>query len=386
MRMFAYPLLGLSLGLSIASYAAEPGITDGGILLGMVNAQTGPAASLGQGMYHGAMAAFDEVNARGGVNGRKITLILDDDGYEPDRAIAGTRKMIDEKRVFALFGYVGTPTANAVLPIVKETHVPLIGVFSGAMTLRQPVTPEVINIRPSYDDETETLVDHFVNDTGAKRFAVFYQNDGFGAAVLSGVDKALRKRNLDIVAKGAFERNTIDVAAGLAAVKQGDPDVVIMAGPYSPLTAFVKAAKEQNLKAQLATVSFVGTEAFVNSLGVTDQNVFISQVMPYPGDITVPVVATCTRLMQRYYPNEALGFINLEGCVTAKALLIALEKTGRDLTREGLLKSFEGLHHVDLHGLDLTFAEDDHQALSKVFLTRIDNGKIWSITDLKVAP
>ena len=153
-------------------YAADPGITDTEIRLGMVNAQSGAASGLGQGMRAGAMAVFEEVNAHGGIYGRHINLLVDDDAYEPNKAIDATLKMIEEQKVFSLFGYVGTPTANAVLPIIKETKTPLIGLFTGAMTLRRPVISEVINIRASYDDESEMLVERFIKDKGAKRFAV----------------------------------------------------------------------------------------------------------------------------------------------------------------------------------------------------------------------
>jgi len=167
--------------LPVASFAAD-GITDSEIKLGMVNVQSGPAAGLGKGMRSGAEAYFKELNAKGGVHGRKIMLAVADDGYEPNRAVDETLKMIEGEKAFALFGYVGTPTANAVIPIVKEMDVPLVGLFTGAMSLRQPVTNQIFNVRASYDDEAETLVAHFIAK-GAKTVAVFYQDDGFGTAV-----------------------------------------------------------------------------------------------------------------------------------------------------------------------------------------------------------
>ena len=166
--------------LAATNLYAEVGVSETEITLGMVNAQKGPAEGLGKGMFAGAMSVFNDVNAQGGINGRKIRLIVADDGYEPDRTIDETIKMIETNKVFALFGYVGTPTANAAIPIVKETRVPLVGLFTGAMTLREPVTSEIINIRASYDDETEALVDYFTKNDNSKTFGVFYQDDGFG--------------------------------------------------------------------------------------------------------------------------------------------------------------------------------------------------------------
>ena len=134
-------------------HAAEPGVSDTHIRLGMVNAQTGAASGLGRAMRDGATAVFQEANRRGGIHGRSIELVVADDGYDPDRAISETLRLVEEKQVFALFGNVGTPTTNAVIPIVEEMKVPLVGAFSGAMTLRRPVVHEIINFRASYDDD-----------------------------------------------------------------------------------------------------------------------------------------------------------------------------------------------------------------------------------------
>ncbi|MBI5576317.1 MAG: ABC transporter substrate-binding protein [Deltaproteobacteria bacterium] len=349
---------------------------DGEILLGMANAQSGPASGLGKGMRTGAEAVFKEINAKGGIHGRSVKLIVQDDGYEPEKSIDATLKLIEENKVFCLFGYVGTPTANAVVPIVKETHVPLVGLFTGAMSLRNPVVPEVINFRASYDDEAEKLVDHFVKSFDAKKFAVFYQDDGFGLAVLSGTEKALARRKISVTAKGMFQRNTTAVKTGLAAVAASEPDVVIMVGPYAPLSAFVKDAKAAGLKARLATVSFVGTENLVAAVGRDGDGVVISQVVPFPEDLSTPITKECSDLLGKHAPGEKLGFVNFEGCVTAKLMALGLEKAGKDPGRDALLKSFEGMNNVDIGGIVISMNAGDHQASDSVFLTEIRNGAI----------
>jgi len=360
---------------------AEEGVTVTEIRLGMVNAQTGPASGLGTGMKTGVEAVFNEINGKGGINGRKINLLIADDGYEPDKTVDQTLKMVEENKVFALVGYVGTPTANAAIPIVKETKVPLVGLFTGAMSLRQPVTPQIINIRASYDDEAEKLVDSFLK-AGAKKFAVFYQDDGFGLAVLSGTEKALKKRGMAIVASGKFQRNTTAIKAGLASVMTASPDVVIMVGPYTPLAAFIKDARQEGLKAHLATVSFVGTNNLVDLVGTVGDGVVISQVVPFPWDTGVTITKECTALVAKHFPNEKFGYVNFEGCITAKAMVSALEKAGKDLTREGLIKAFEGMQGMDAGGISFTLGPDDHQASDTVFLTQIKGGKIVPISSV----
>jgi branched-chain amino acid transport system substrate-binding protein len=365
------------LAATFSAHANTDGVSAGALRIGMVNVQTGPASGLGKGMRSGAEAVFNQVNAKGGVHGRKIELLVGDDGYEPDRAVDETLKMIEQQKVFSLFGYVGTPTGNAVLPIVKEMDVPLVGLFTGAMSLRQPVTKQVFNVRASYDDEAETLVAHFLSK-GAKTVAVFYQDDGFGQAVLSGTDKALKKRSMTILAKSTFQRNTLAVKAGLAALVDAKPDAVVMVGPYAPLAAFIKEARGAGLKSQLATVSFVGTDNLVAEVGKDGEGVVISQVVPFPEDNDLPIQRECREALAAQ-GGQKLGFVNFEGCITAKVMVAALERAGATPDRAGLVKSMQGMNSVDLGGMKISFGETNHQASSEVFLTQIRDGKISKI-------
>ncbi len=202
--------------------AADRGIQDNEILIGQCAALTGAAKGLGTGMNTGLKAAFDEANAKGGIYGRQIRLLADDDGYEPDKCVDCTGKMIEDKGVFALAGYVGTPTAKVAAPMVQEYKIPLVGLFTGAMLLRDPVQRYVINIRASYDDEAEALVEHLTQNRAFQKIAVFYQNDSFGFSVLSGVEKALTRRKLALVAKGSFERNTLERQSRIGGGDGGD--------------------------------------------------------------------------------------------------------------------------------------------------------------------
>ncbi|HXW65344.1 MAG TPA: ABC transporter substrate-binding protein [Burkholderiaceae bacterium] len=361
-----------AVGMGTAA-AAETGVTDSEIKLGMVNVQAGPAAALGIGMRAGAEAVFNSVNAKGGINGRKISLVIADDGYEPDKAVDETLKMIEQQKVFALFGSVGTPTTNAVVPILKEMDVPLVGAFTGSMVLRQPVTRQIFNIRASYNDEAEALVAQFLA-RGAKSIGVFYQDDGFGLAVLSGTEKAMQKRGLSVVAKSTFPRNTLAVKSGLAAMLEAKPDAIIMVGPYAPVAAFIKEARAANLKSQLATVSFVGTDSLVAQVGKDGDGVIISQVVPLPQDTDSAVTRSCKELLAQ--SGAELGFVNLEGCISAKVLVYGLEHAGKALTRDGLVAALENMQNVDLGGLSVTLSGTSHQALNQVFLTQVRDGHI----------
>ena len=358
-----------------ACIAAEPGVSDDAIRLGMVNAQSGNSAGLGRGLLMGAQAVFDDANARGGVHGRKIEIVVADDRYEPDQTVDDTLEMIERRNVLALFGYVGTPTTTAVLPIVRDAGIPLVGTFSGAMALRRPVTPEVFNIRASYEDETRALVEHLLVHDHARRFAVFYQDDGSGLAVLAGTRLALQRHGLDVVATGTFRRGTTAVDTGLAAVLEGRPDVVIMIGPYTPVAAFIRAARREGLKARLATVSFVGTDDLLRLLGDEGNGTLISQVVPLPRNER-PVIRDCVRLIEQRFPGEQVGVVHIEGCLDAKVALIGLERAGPAPSRATLKQALESIRHVDLGGLVADLNPDDHQALDDVFLTEIAHGRV----------
>ncbi len=351
--------------------------------IGQACALDGPAKGLGMGMNLGLRAAIEEANAAGGVLGRKLVLVAKDDGYDPDKCIDATTKLVEEDKVFCLAGYVGTPTAKAALPIAAEAGVPVVGLFTGAMFLRTPPQKLVFNVRASYNDETEVLVERLGTDLGAKRIAVFHQNDSFGQAGLAGTTKALEKRSLKVAATGTFERNTVAVQTGLAAMLAAKPDAIIMVGPYKPLAAFVREARAAGLTCPLATISFVGTESLITELGAAADGLVISQVMPSPSDAALPVVKAYQAALTKVQADAKPSYVTLEGYVTGRVLLTGLAKAGADPTREKLVAGLEGISALDLGGFTVTFAADRRQASDKVWLTKVAGGQPKPVDTLK---
>ncbi|MEC9282834.1 MAG: ABC transporter substrate-binding protein, partial [Bdellovibrionota bacterium] len=258
------------------------GVSDTEIKLGVSNAQSGPAAALGSGVLEGAKVYLDSLNANGGVNGRKVNLVVYDDAYEPKKTIENTAKLIEQDKVLALVGYVGTPTSKAILPLIGKNKVPYIAPLTGAEFLRNPVNPNVFNIRASYFDETEALVNGMVADLGAKKIGIFVQDDGYGDAGKSGVVRALRKKGLKLAGEGRYTRNTLDVDAGLDVLMKAKPDAIILVGAYKPCAAFIKKAKAKGFAPHFANISFVGTKNLIEELGGAGEGSFISQAIPSP--------------------------------------------------------------------------------------------------------
>lgn len=357
---------------ALSPVLAENGVTGDKVLIGQSAAIAGPAAALGTGMRQGARAYFDYINSQGGVHGRKIELVTLDDGYEPSRTIPNTKKFIDEMKVFALFGYVGTPTSNAVIPLFTEAKVPFFGAFTGAESLRTPLNRYIFNVRASYFDETDKIVEHLLS-TGAEKIAVFYQNDAYGKAGLAGVERAMTKRNRKIVATGTVERNTVAVEAAIKAIAPASPDAIVMISAYTSCAAFVRQAKKAGSATQFFNVSFVGSDALARELGDEGVGVAISQVVPFPWSPAVPVVKEYHRLMERSGIKE-YAFTSVEGFIAAKVFVEALKRAGRDLTREKFIATLEKMNGVDMGGFYADFSPTNHNGSKYVDLTIIARG------------
>jgi len=358
-----------ALAALVTPVAAEDGVTADAIVFGQAAPLAGPAAALGLGMQAGIQAAFEEANRAGGVNGRKLKLVSLDDGYEPDRAIAQTKKLIEEDKVFALIGPVGTPTSKAAQPIATAAHVPFIGAFTGAGFLRDPKLDNVVNIRASYDAETEAWIAHLTEDLKVKKIAIFYQDDAFGRAGFDGVKKAMDQRGIQLAAEGTYERNTVAVKSALLTLKRAEPEAVVMVGAYKPCAEFIKLARKTEFNPVFVNISFVGASALARELGPDGKGVIISQVVPFPWDASLKVVADYQAALKALDGKVEPEFVSLEGYLAGRLVIAALALAGDQPTREHLLEIVRSTGKFDIGGLVLTFSPTRNEGLDQVFLT-----------------
>jgi branched-chain amino acid transport system substrate-binding protein len=326
----------------------------GALVLGQSAPATGPSAQLGLQLNRGARLYFDKMNAAGGVNGQKIELRMLDDGYDPPRAKANTETFLNQD-VFALFGYVGTPTSLAALPLVKDSGIPFFGPFTGAMALRTPALRNVFHVRASYDDETALIVNQLHN-LGLKKVAVFRQNDAYGQAGLDGTTKALKALGLAPVAVGTFERNTVKVDESVKTITAAQPDAVVQIGSYKACAEFVREARKAGYGGQFFNVSFVGTKALSDELKNEALGVVVSQVMPYPFSPAVPIVRDYLDTVKAASDATA-NYSSLEGYIDARIFVEGLRR-GHANTREGLAVGLESLQHVDFDGFNLNMGRE----------------------------
>ncbi len=354
----------------------QTGITAKEILIGSSAALTGHASFLGTQLVQGSLAYIKEINRKKGINGRRIRLISYDDRYEPKLCIKNTEKLITEDRVFILFDYVGTPTSKKIIEIINRNRIPVVGLFTGAEFLRNPLQPYILNIRASYFKEVETIVDYWIK-RGRNRIAVFMQDDAFGEAVLAGTEIALARHKRVPVIIGCYTRGKLPQISIVKKIVGEKPDAVVMVGTYTPLAHFVKMAKDAGLNdTEFHTVSFVGSEAFARKLIKEGDNVkekvFVTQVVPSPDDPWNSAASEFRELYNIYYPGEAPNYVAFEGFINAKILVEALKRCGWEISREKLISVIESMSDYNADtGLISDIAPGNHNFFDSVKISRI---------------
>lgn len=366
----------LWLVVTAAGAAEVPGVTTGRILFGQSAALGGPTAELGTEMRRGILAAFEEVNRTGGIGGRRLELRTYDDRYEPEQAIANTRRLIRDDGVFALIGAVGTSTSAASEPIARAAGVPFIAPFTGAEFLRDPALTNVVNIRASYFEETEAMVERLIGDLGILRIGVLYQDDSYGRDGLAGVKRALNGREAKLVGTGAYMRNTAAIKTALLGLNRQHPQAIIVIGAYFPSAVFTQWAQKLGVNALIFNISFVGSEALATTLGPQGDGVYITQVVPLPQGDSIPLLADYRKALVANDASARPSFISLEGYIAGRLTVEVLARSGADPTRESFLSALVNTGAFDIGGFKLNYGPGDNQGSDQVFLTVIRQGSV----------
>jgi ABC-type branched-subunit amino acid transport system substrate-binding protein len=348
-------MIGLTLSGSVATASAAASEPQGSeIRIGSSAALSGAAAVLGSRFHAGAGAAFAHANAKGGVQGRKVVVELLDDAYEQARAESNTRSLVDDARVLALFGYIGTPTSWAALPYVKRSHIAFVGAYTGAELLREPPNPYVFNVRASYVDEANKLA-QAMQAAGVKTVNVLYQADVFGRSGLDAIKAATAPLGIQLKAVVSVKRNSAEVTEEVRQLIKDSPgDAVFMVSSYATCAAFIKASRRLGYGGHFYALSFAGAEPLWEALGKNIGGVTIAQVVPDAQDAAIPVVAAYQKAM-REAGEKSFDSISLEGYIAATVLLEGLRHSKPALTRESLRAGMAALGRVDLGGFVLDY-------------------------------
>ena len=351
-------------------HADAQGVTVDTITLGQSASLTGPSEELGREMKAGAEAYFNAVNEAGGINGRKIKLLSLDDVGVPARAKANTLKLLDEEKVFALFGYTGTHTINPILPLIEKNKVPFFAPASGDAATRDPISRYVFNIRASYAEETEKIVEQLTR-RGLTKIALFYQNDAYGRAGLAGLERAMRERKSHILIFGSADRDSTNVASAAQTIAKSGAQAVLVSAGATTASAFIKEMKKLGSGAQFCLLSSVGAKTLAAELGEDGRGVEVSQVVPLPYSDSEPLGR---EYLKRIGGPGKASFASLEGYIAASVFVEGLKKAGKVLTRESFIDALEKLGTVDLRGYRVKFSPTNHNGSNLVELTVIGAG------------
>jgi ABC-type branched-subunit amino acid transport system substrate-binding protein len=353
-----------------AGARAENGVHAGEIVIGQSASLTGTAAEVGQQLRDGALAYFETVNRKGGVNGRKIRLISLDDGGQAKRGEDNTTKLIGEDKVFLLFGYTGRNTSEAALPIVAKADIPFFGAATGGETIHGLFNKNVINVRASYRRETEAMVDYLVT-TGQKKIGMIYHRDDVTKSNLKMTEDALGKHGVKIAGSGPVDRNSTDVKEAVGILTKVAPEAVICNAAVKPLGEFVRQMRKSGVSMQFLSVSFVGSP-IVKELGAEAAGLIMAQVVPLPTKKSIPVVNEYQLALAATGSKAGHSFNGLEGFITAKVFVEALKRTGKDVTRPKFVKAVEGITELDLGGYFVSYSPTNHNGSSYVDITVIN--------------
>lgn len=363
--------------------AQTPGVTESEITIGSCAALEGPSSFLGRETVIGAETYFEVVNEEGGVDGRKLRLVSFDDSYDPGKTQACWDKLMAQK-VFALGFFVGTPTAVKYVPLAESHEIPLVGLFTGAQTLYTPLRHWVINVRASYFDETREQMEGLWNTLHFRKIGVIYPDDAFGAAVLQGVQTALKGFGAAPIATASYARQTNQVDQAIEKVKGANPDAVVVVGPSNTVAPILKEAHAEGWKPLFVTVSFVGIDELIREAGSDAEGVVVTQVVPPYYLTDLKTVALYRRSLQKFMPNSRPNFVSLEGFVDALVLVEGLKKARKDLTREGLIHAIESIHEMDMGlgpQLKLDYGPKNHKGFDHVIPTVVRGGRAVPFTD-----
>jgi len=363
--------------IAFGAQAQTPGVSSSTILIGQSVPLSGANAELGNDIRNGALAYFAKVNEAGGVHGRKIELVSLDDGNQVPRAEANTIDLVEKRHVFALFGYASATLSRPALPTVEKHRVPFLSPFTGADPMRV-FHKQVYNMRGSYAEELEKIVDHF-EPLGLKRFAIVHYDDVVGKENLTAVERALKKRNLNVVSVAAWkDRAKPDIDGGLKEVMKGQPDVVILTTLYKATADFVRAAQKAGFHAQMASNSFPGASPLAKELGSDGAGLIVATVVPPPTKRSQAIVQEYQAAIEKQLGKKEFSFTSLEGYIAAKVTAEAIRRAGPKLTREAFQHALDGMKGYDAGGYIVNFSPSDHNGSSFVELTVLGRDKKYS--------
>ena len=353
---------------TLYTLASAQGISRTEIVLGQTADFSGPQAALVKETTAAAKAYFDKINSQGGVAGRKIVLTSLDDGYDVKRTVENATKLIDEKQVFALMLPRGTANAEALLPLLTDRRVPLLGPVGGSKALHEPPNRYLFNIRPQYRTEAERIVGQLTAQ-GITKIGIVYTDDAFGKDALQGAIDGLKTRKLEPTGLVSIERGSVNVDAAVKLIGKGEPSAIIGLCIAKPCVALVKGLRKAGIMSTFVSLSNTSAPSYISDLGDDSRGVMVSQVFPFPESTVIAVSREFGQLADA--AKLPKNYSSMEGFIAAKIMVEAIKRAGKDPTRESMVAALESFKQLDLGGFVIGFGPKDRTGNDFVELTMV---------------
>ncbi|MEV9594903.1 ABC transporter substrate-binding protein [Aliarcobacter butzleri] len=329
----------------------------------------------GEAVNNGVNSYFNYANEFNLLKDKKIKFLAYDDKYEPELTYENIEKLIHKNNVFALFGFVGTPTIKRVLPVIYDENIPFFAPFSGASFLRNN-NDNIINFRSSYKEEIENLVNYLESQNKLERVAIFYQNDIYGEENYISLKNALKEKNRQLLAEGSYNRNTLSISHAFNEIKDVKPQVIFISGAYKANSLFIQKAKEdEELKDVIfCNISFGDANSMVKelkNLNTDTKNIIFSQVVPNYENQNLKIVNEYQMVMKKYFSDKPLGFLSFEAFLSSKVLVNAISRIDGKITRDKLIFALKTTPSNLLEGIHLEYKNS--QLLNQTYLFKYEN-------------
>lgn len=358
--------------IGVAAALVLPSLASAQLRIGMPSGFSGSVAAGVKENAEGARLYIDAVNARGGVNGQKIDLIMVDDKFDPKVTVEVSRDLVTRQKVLALFLNRGTPHSEALMPLLAEYRVPLVAPSTGAMVLHEPVNPWIFNVRATYQREAAKAVEH-LSTIGITRIAVLQTDDSFGADSAAGALKGFDTVGQKPLFLEKFPRDKPDFTALADQVAKSGAQAVMVFGSAGNTANAVKAIRAAGSRAQVVTLSNNASGGFITLLGEHARGVIVTQVFPNERSAAFPLIKEAQDLARKA-GMEGVSPAMMEGYAGAKVLVEGLRRAGPNPTPSGLRDALEGIRNFNMGGLTVNYGPDSHTGLDFADLSIIDAG------------
>ncbi|MFA6312150.1 MAG: ABC transporter substrate-binding protein [Sterolibacterium sp.] len=362
---------------------ADQGVTKDQIVVGSIQDLSGPLAGFGKQLKFGIQMRADEINESGGINGRKLKMVIEDSGYDPKKGLLAAQKLVQQDKIFAMVGTLGTGVAMASFQPMFEKNVPNLFPLTAAREMYEPLNKLKLSFAAPYYDQVRMGVKWLAKERGAKKFCAIYQDDEFGLEVFRGAEQGLKDMKQEFVERTTFKRGATDFSAQVAKMKSSGCDTVVLGTVIRETIGTIGTAKKMGWDPQFMGSSAAYTD-LIHKLGGKAMDGLYATFqtgVPYMDDPSKNLREWGARYKAKF--NEDPGLFSAYGYAVVDLFARAAQKAGQNLTTDSLVNAFETTSFPrDMFGSpEFKFSKTDHLGNKRSRIGQIQNGKWTAVTD-----